>query len=34
VGGGDIVRNVDVTADGNVVTANSLVMSRLRPLDV
>src|SRR5712675_438956 len=24
-GGGDIVRNVDVTADGNVVTANSLV---------
>ena len=24
-GGGDIVRNVDVTTDGNVVTANSLV---------
>jgi virginiamycin B lyase len=24
-GGGDIVRNVDVTADGHVVTANSLV---------
>jgi virginiamycin B lyase len=24
-GGGDIVRNVDVTRDGNVVTANSLV---------
>jgi hypothetical protein len=24
-GGGDIVRNIDVTAGGNVVTANSLV---------